>query len=96
MFEVRNGIYINRYAELDKPFLFKGVDEYKSKNGNVYRSAILEQDGAEFKFSVNDTELSAMEKFVGKEIFISCGYNAWGKYSFQQLIVNSFEPVPTK
>ena len=87
MIEQVNGRYINRYAELDKPFTGKTT-------GVIYESMILTQDGADFNFSVADTEIGAIKNFVGKDIYISCVYNPFGKYSFQQLFIQSFEPIP--
>lgn len=53
MIEQINGRYINRYAELDKPFTVKGTHSYTSKTtGVIYESMILTQDGADFNFSV--------------------------------------------
>ena len=95
MIEQVNGRYINRYAELDKPFTVKGTHSYTSKTtGVVYESMILTQDGADFNFSVADTEIGAMKNFIGKDIYVSCVYNPFGKYSFQQLYIQSFEPIP--
>lgn len=51
MIEQVNGRYINRYAELDKPFTVKGTHSYTSKTtGVIYESMILTQDGADFNF----------------------------------------------
>ena len=95
MIEQVNGRYIDRYAELDKSFTVKRVNSYTSKKtGATYESMILTQDGAEFDFSVADSEIGAMKNFIGKEIYISCVYNPFGKYSFQQLYIQSFEPIP--
>lgn len=95
MIEQINGRYINRYAELDKPFTVKGVKSYVSNTtGVTYESMILTQDKVDFNFAVADTELGAMKNFVGKDIYISCVYNPYGKYSFQQLYIQSFEPIP--
>ena len=95
MIEQVNGRYINRFAELDKPFTVKETKAYTSKTtGATYESMILTQDGADFNFSVADTEIGAMKNFIGKEIYISCVYNPFCKYSFQQLYVQSFEPIP--
>lgn len=95
MIEQVNGRYINRYAELAKPFTVKDTHSYTSKTtGVIYESMILTQDGADFNFSVADTEISAMKSFIGKDIYISCVYNPFGKYSFQQLYIQSFEPIP--
>lgn len=95
MIEQVNGRYINRYAELDKPFTVKSTHSYTSKTtGVIYESMILTQDGADFNFSVADTEIGAIKNFVGKDIYISCVYNPFGKYSFQQLFIQSFEPIP--
>lgn len=71
MIEQVNGRYINRYAELDKPFTVKGTHSYTSKTtGVIYESMILTQDGADFNFSVADTEIGAMKNFIGKDIYI--------------------------
>lgn len=71
MIEQVNGRYINRYAELDKPFTVKGTQSYTSKTtGVIYESMILTQDGADFNFSVADTEIGAMKNFIGKDIYI--------------------------
>ena len=95
MIEQVNGRYINRYAELDKPFTVKETKAYTSKTtGTTYESMILTQEGADFNFSVADTEIGAMKNFIGKDIYISCVYNPFGKYSFQQLYIQSFEPIP--
>ena len=95
MIEQVNGRYINRYAELDKPFKVKGVNSYTSKStGAVYESMILTQDGADFNFAVADSEIGSMKNFIDKDVYISCVYNPFGKYSFQQLYIQSFEPIP--
>ena len=73
MIEQVNGRYINRYAELDKLFTVKGTHSYTSKTtGVIYESMILTQDGADFNFSVADTEIGAMKNFIGKDIFLAC------------------------
>lgn len=96
MIEQINGRYVNRYAELDKPFIVKGSSVYTSrKNGVSYESIVLTQGKADFNFAVSDTEIASLKNFIGKEVFISCVYNPFGKYSFQQIFINSFEPVPT-
>ena len=78
MIEQVNGRYINRYAELDKPFTVKGTHSYTSKTtGIIYESMILTQDGADFNFSVADTEISAMKNFTTLLVniaFSSCIY----------------------
>lgn len=95
MIENINGRYVNRFAELDKTFIVKGSKVYHSKSsGSDYESFIFTQDNVDFDFSVEQCEHEQLKKFIGKEVFLSCAFNPFGKYSFQQFIVLSFEPVP--
>ena len=95
MIEQVNGRYVNRYAELDKPFTVKETKAYTSKTtGATYESMILTQGGADFNFFVFYLEFVYNIILICYFIYIYCVYNPFGKYSFQQLYVQSFEPVP--
>lgn len=95
MIEQVNGRYINRFAELDKTFIVKGSKIYHSNSsGADYESFIFAQDGVDFNFSVEQHEHEQLKQFIGKEVFLSCAFNPFGKYSFQQFVVLSFEPIP--